>query len=88
MEQNFNFAYTFQPVPTPKRPNEEDLEDSEDEGKGSKKAKRSNKSAINRMQQLGNKTLPKEPIITDKEKEDILRYVETEATEVSLYYYD
>ncbi|OWR53653.1 beta-catenin protein 1 [Danaus plexippus plexippus] len=72
---------SFKPVPTPKRPNEEDLEDSEDEGKGSKKAKRSNKSAINRMQQLGNKTLPKEPIITDKEKEDILRYVETEATE-------
>ncbi|CAG9575922.1 unnamed protein product [Danaus chrysippus] len=72
---------SFKPVPTPKRPNEEDLEDSDDEGKGSKKAKRSNKSAINRMQQLGNKSLPKEPIISDKEKEDILRYVETEATE-------
>lgn len=33
------------------------------------------------MYQLS-KGLPKEPIITDKEKEDILRYVETEVTEV------
>lgn len=33
------------------------------------------------MQQLS-QSLVKEPTITDKEREDILRYVETEATEV------
>lgn len=38
------------------------------------------------MTQLS-KTLPKEPTITDKEREDILKFVENEVTEVRHIYF-
>ncbi|XP_026484960.1 beta-catenin-like protein 1 [Vanessa tameamea] len=69
---------SFKPTPTPKRPNEDDLDDSDDEPKRSGKTRRLNKSA-DRF--AANRVLPKEPTITDKEREDILRFVETEVTE-------
>lgn len=70
---------SFKPTPTPKRPNEDELEDSDDESSRTPKTRRVNKSAAERF--AANRVLPKEPIITDKEREDILKFVETEATE-------
>lgn len=70
---------SFKPTPTPKRPNEDELEDSDDETSRTPKTRRVNKSAAERF--AANRVLPKEPIITDKEREDILKFVETEATE-------
>ncbi|CAH2099789.1 unnamed protein product [Euphydryas editha] len=70
---------SFKPTPTPKRPNEDELEDSDDEANRSTKTRRLNKSTAERF--AANRILPKEPIITDKEREDILKFVETEATE-------
>ncbi|CAH0722673.1 unnamed protein product, partial [Brenthis ino] len=72
---------SFKPTPTPKRPNEDELEDSDDDNSRSSKMRRLNKAAIERMSQPSNNYLPKEPAITDKEREDILKFVETEATE-------
>ncbi|KPJ13667.1 Beta-catenin-like protein 1 [Papilio machaon] len=71
---------SFKPTPTPKRPNEEDSDGSEDETSKPSKARR---MALKneRISQLKGQTLPKEPMITDKEREDILRFVETETTE-------
>ncbi|XP_050349796.1 beta-catenin-like protein 1 [Nymphalis io] len=69
---------SFKPTPTPKRPNEDELDDSDDEPNRSGKTRRLNKSA-DRF--ASNRVLPKEPTITDKEREDILRFVETEVTE-------
>lgn len=71
---------SFQPEPTPKRPNEDDS-DSDEENSRTKIRRLGN----NKTDLVGNvtrKTLLKEPTISDKEREDILRYVETEATEV------
>ncbi|XP_045454803.1 beta-catenin-like protein 1 [Melitaea cinxia] len=70
---------SFKPTPTPKRPNEDELEDSDDETTRPTKTRRVNKSAAERF--ATNRVLPKEPTITDKEREDILKFVETEATE-------
>ncbi|KPI93414.1 PREDICTED: beta-catenin-like protein 1 [Papilio xuthus] len=71
---------SFKPTPTPKRPNDEDSDGSEDEISKPSKARR---MALknDRTSQLKGQTLPKEPMITDKEREDILRFVETETTE-------
>lgn len=44
--------------------------------------RRLNKAAIERMSQSTKISLPKEPAISDKEREDILKFVETEVTEV------
>ncbi|XP_068628538.1 beta-catenin-like protein 1 [Battus philenor] len=71
---------SFKPTPTPKRPNEEDSDDSEDDGVRPSKSRRMT-SKIQRLSHLKGQPLPKEPMITDKEREDILRFVETEATE-------
>ncbi|CAG4923548.1 unnamed protein product [Colias eurytheme] len=68
---------SFKPTPTPKRPNEDELEDSDDESVRSSKVRRLVKSDIERTV----KSLPKEPTITDKEREDILKFVENEVTE-------
>ena len=77
-----------QPTPTPKRPNEEDSGDSDDDGaKASKMRRMARSKSDHRMLLPLSTTLPKEPTITDKEREDILRFVETEATEVT-YLYD
>lgn len=73
---------TFQPTPTPKRPNDEDSGDSDEETVRAVKMRRIAKAKTDQMMYQLSKGLPKEPLITDKEKEDILRYVETEATEV------
>lgn len=73
----------FQPTPTPKRPNDEDSGDSDEETARAVKMRRIAKAKTDQMMYQLSKGLPKEPVISDKEKEDILRYVETEATEVS-----
>ncbi|XP_053600988.1 beta-catenin-like protein 1 isoform X2 [Plodia interpunctella] len=70
---------SFKPTPTPKRPNEEDSSDSDDEHTR-KRIKRLVKSNTDPILHLS-RGLPKEPTITDKEREDILRFVETEVTE-------
>ncbi|XP_041974170.1 beta-catenin-like protein 1 [Aricia agestis] len=71
---------SFKPVPTPKRPNEDELDDSDDETpRAAKSRKLGSKSNVDQVS-LGHK-LPIEPAISDKEREDILRFVETEATE-------
>lgn len=70
---------SFKPLPTPKRPNEDDS-DSEDETP-KHKMRRAIKSKSDGVTNSKGKKIPKEPTITDKEREDILRYVETEATE-------
>lgn len=72
----------LQPTPTPKRPNDEDSGDSDEETARAVKMRRLAKAKTDQMMYQLSKGLPKEPIISDKEKEDILRYVETEATEV------
>ncbi|CAK1599940.1 unnamed protein product [Parnassius mnemosyne] len=72
---------SFKPTPTPKRPNEDESEDSEDETVRTPKTRRLGSSKTHRMAHLKGQPLPKEPMITDKEREDILRFVETEATE-------
>ncbi|KAH9634128.1 hypothetical protein HF086_001330 [Spodoptera exigua] len=72
---------SFKPTPTPKRPNEEDSGDSDDEGpKASKMRRMARSKSDNVLLPLG-KTLPKEPTITDEERENILRFVENETTE-------
>ncbi|XP_013193032.1 beta-catenin-like protein 1 [Amyelois transitella] len=70
---------SFKPTPTPKRPNEDDSGDSDDEQMRSR-IKRIAKSNPDPILQLS-RGLPKEPAITDKEREDILRFVENEVTE-------
>ncbi|VVC95441.1 unnamed protein product [Leptidea sinapis] len=70
---------SFKPTPTPKRPNEDDLEDSDDESIKSSKIRRTIKTDKSKTNQ--NKTFPKEPALSDKEKEDILKFVENEITE-------
>lgn len=74
----------LQPTPTPKRPNEEDSDSDEDQAKASK-YRRLTKSKSDYLLYGTSNVLPKEPIITDKEREDILRFVETEATEVKFF---
>ncbi|CAH0600301.1 unnamed protein product [Chrysodeixis includens] len=71
---------SFKPAPTPKRPNDEDSGDSDDDVK-SAKIRRLAKSKSDQLSLPLSTSLPKEPMITDKEREDILRFVETEATE-------
>lgn len=75
------YVFILQPTPTPKRPNEEDSDGSEDE---TSKPSKTRRMALRneRTSQVKGKSLPKEPMITDKEREDILRFVETETTEV------
>ncbi|XP_038208612.1 beta-catenin-like protein 1 [Zerene cesonia] len=68
---------SFKPTPTPKRPNEDELDDSDDESVRSSKVRRLVKSDTEKTF----KSLPKEPTITDKEREDILKFVENEVTE-------
>lgn len=81
---SYTWIFTFsQPVPTPKRPNEEELEDSDEDSNYSSKVRRLNKHTLDRYSQSYSTTLPTEPAITDKEREDILRFVENEVTEVS-----
>ncbi|XP_072935897.1 beta-catenin-like protein 1 [Epargyreus clarus] len=70
---------SFKPTPTPKRPNEDDSEESDPESERAVKVRRLAKS--NKIPSQLTTTLPKEPVITDKEREDILRFVETEVTE-------
>ncbi|CAK1548463.1 unnamed protein product [Leptosia nina] len=69
---------SFKPTPTPKRPNEDELDDSDEESVRSKKVRR--RGAGTKPEQLS-KSLPKEPTITDKEREDILKFVENVVTE-------
>lgn len=69
-------------MPTPKRPTEDDY-DSDDENARAVKIRRVTKQRTDpTIVNLTINTLPREPILTEKEKQDILRYVETEATEV------
>ncbi|XP_073945334.1 beta-catenin-like protein 1 [Choristoneura fumiferana] len=72
---------SFKPTPTPKRPNEDDSDYSDDEGSRAPKARRAKKSKGDYQPLVTSTVLPQEPMITDKEKEDILRFVESEATE-------
>ncbi|XP_059049424.1 beta-catenin-like protein 1 [Achroia grisella] len=72
---------SFKPTPTPKRPNEDDSGDSDDDQPRSIKIRRLAKSKSDSIAHQLTRTLPKEPTLTDKEREDILRFVETEATE-------
>ncbi|KAJ8734850.1 hypothetical protein PYW08_014100 [Mythimna loreyi] len=73
---------SFKPTPTPKRPNEDDSGDSDDDSARASKMRRMARSKSDHRVLLSlSTTLPKEPTITDKEREDILRFVETEATE-------
>lgn len=74
------FNYCLQPTPTPKRPNEDDS-DSDEEPSRSKVRRKANQNTDHVLYRMS-KGLPKEPTITDKEREDILRFVETEVTEV------
>ncbi|XP_047523466.1 beta-catenin-like protein 1 [Pieris napi] len=69
---------SFKPTPTPKRPNEDELEDSDEESVRSKKVRR---RAVGTEFERSGKSLPKEPTITDKEREDILKFVENVVTE-------
>ncbi|XP_028175095.1 beta-catenin-like protein 1 [Ostrinia nubilalis] len=71
---------SFKPVPTPKRPNEDDSGDSDDESVRSAKVRRMVRPRPEQYIQLS-QGLPNEPTITDKEREDILRFVENEVTE-------
>lgn len=75
------------PTPTPKRPNEDDSDYSDDEGSRAPKARRAKKSKADHHPLVTSTVLPKEPMITDKEREDILRFVESEATEVTCNVY-
>lgn len=68
---------TFKPTPTPKRPNE-DESDEEDQAK-SAKIRRTTK--LKQEPVHLSKNMLKEPSITDKEREDILKFVATEVTE-------
>lgn len=72
---------SFKPTPTPKRPNEEDSGDSDDEGPKASKMRRMARNKSDNVLLPLSKTLPKEPTITDEEREDILRFVENETTE-------
>ncbi|KAL0850071.1 hypothetical protein ABMA28_011966 [Loxostege sticticalis] len=72
---------SFKPVPTPKRPNEDDSGDSDDDNIRASKVRRMAKSKPDPYMQQLSTGLPKEPTITDKEREDILRFVENEVTE-------
>ncbi|XP_022822052.1 beta-catenin-like protein 1 [Spodoptera litura] len=72
---------SFKPTPTPKRPNEEDSGDSDDEGPKASKMRRMARSKSDNVRLPLSKNLPKEPTITDEEREDILRFVENETTE-------
>ncbi|GBP31254.1 Beta-catenin-like protein 1 [Eumeta japonica] len=71
---------SFKPVPTPKRPNEDDSADSDEENIKAAKKRRFSKYKSDNVKS-NSKTIPREPTITDKEREDILRFVETEETE-------
>lgn len=72
---------SFKPTPTPKRPNEEDSGDSDEEQNRSAKMRRIRRPKAEQLIQQYNNFLPKEPVITDKEREDILKFVENEVTE-------
>ncbi|CAG9782922.1 unnamed protein product [Diatraea saccharalis] len=72
---------SFKPTPTPKRPNEDDSGDSDDEPSRKTKVRRFGNTRHDQLIQQYSKGLPKEPTITDKEREDILRFVENEVTE-------
>ncbi|KAG7304519.1 Beta-catenin-like protein 1 [Plutella xylostella] len=71
----------FKPVPTPKRPNDDDSDDSDQESARAYKMRKMAKTKVDQIIKPNSTVLPKEPTITDKEREEILRFVETEATE-------
>ncbi|XP_063393704.1 beta-catenin-like protein 1 [Cydia fagiglandana] len=72
---------SFKPVPTPKRPTEDDSDYSDDDNSRGSKARRIKKPKVEPHMGASSTSLPNEPSITDKEREDILRFVETEATQ-------
>ncbi|KAL4715237.1 hypothetical protein ACJJTC_007819 [Scirpophaga incertulas] len=72
---------SFKPVPTPKRLNEDDSGDSDDENNRLAKIRRLGNLKSNNSALHLNNGFPIEPSISDKEKEEILRFVETEVTE-------